>query len=357
MHRQFEHSSCGKYDVAVVGGGPSGAAVALCIARLGWEVVLLEASAGDTPRYGETLPPECNPVLRSLGLWETFKHSGPLESPGIISCWGRATPAQKDFLGNVYGAGWHLDRIRFDAELRSEAARLGVTVRCGERVTVVHRQNGWWRFNDIEARFVVDATGRNGLRLDLPATREIDDNLLVRIVRMAYPNGRPSDLRTLIVASPCGWWYWTPVPDGTSIAMFFTCLEEYLTLRLRSPGDCAQTAPAIYELLRSAYILESQWISVSSSLREVVYGEGWIAVGDSGSCYDPLSGRGIFNAFRCAPMAAEAVNSALRGRSDGMIAFESAVRSEFGEYRKLRKICYREEQRWLLSPFWRGRHR
>ena len=48
-----------EFDIAVVGGGPAGAATALCLARSGWRVaVLLERQSFDRPAAGETLPPE-----------------------------------------------------------------------------------------------------------------------------------------------------------------------------------------------------------------------------------------------------------------------------------------------------------
>lgn len=57
-----------EFDIAVVGGGPAGAATALCLARGGWRIALLERRSLDQARAGETLPPEINPVLRSLGV-------------------------------------------------------------------------------------------------------------------------------------------------------------------------------------------------------------------------------------------------------------------------------------------------
>ena len=58
---------------------------------------------------------------------------------------------------------------------------------------------------------------------------------------------------------------------------------------------------------------------VASSCRKTISGEAWLAVGDSASSYDPLSGRGIFKAMRQGTNAAIAVDGFLRGerRSPG----------------------------------------
>ncbi len=121
------------YDVAVLGGGPAGAATALELARRGRSVVLLEATRFDGPRVGETLPPEANPLLRRLGVWDAFLASGPLESPGIVSVWGSPRPSETDFIANRHGPGWHVDRNAFDALLCAAAADAGADVRTGTR--------------------------------------------------------------------------------------------------------------------------------------------------------------------------------------------------------------------------------
>src|SRR3954466_14280816 len=114
-----------EFDFAVVGGGPAGAVVSLCLARKGWRVALMEATVFHGERYGETLPPEINPLLRELGLWDAFQELRSLEAPGIISAWGSAVPYELDFVGSPHGPGWHVDRNRFDEMLCSEAAMAG----------------------------------------------------------------------------------------------------------------------------------------------------------------------------------------------------------------------------------------
>ena len=52
-------------EIAVIGGGPAGAAAALTLARLGVTVALLDAGNRHPP-VGETLPPAVRPVLDLL---------------------------------------------------------------------------------------------------------------------------------------------------------------------------------------------------------------------------------------------------------------------------------------------------
>ena len=135
------------FDVLVIGGGPAGAAVALCLARQGCSVALLEATAYESQRYGETLPPEINPVLRELGVWDAFRNLSPLEAPGMISVWGDPIPVESDFIHNVHGVGWHIDRKSFDRMLVLEAEKAGAQLHLRRRVQTCSRAGGGWRVN------------------------------------------------------------------------------------------------------------------------------------------------------------------------------------------------------------------
>jgi len=113
------------FDVVVAGGGPAGAVAALELSRRGFRVALIEQSAYDNFRVGETLPPQIRSPLMELGVWERFLSSEPMESYGIRSAWETQAARHRDFLNNPYGCGWHVDRARFDAMLAGAAAEAG----------------------------------------------------------------------------------------------------------------------------------------------------------------------------------------------------------------------------------------
>ena len=82
----------GSYDVAILGGGPAGAATALELRRCdaGLRVALIEKSDCSAFRVGETLPPPARRLLEVLRVWDAFPECGAAESYGMRAAWGSA---------------------------------------------------------------------------------------------------------------------------------------------------------------------------------------------------------------------------------------------------------------------------
>jgi flavin-dependent dehydrogenase len=349
-----------EYDIAIAGGGPAGSAAAICLARLGWRVAIFEATAFEQSRPGETLPPEINPLLREFGLWQKFQEQEPVEAPGIISVWNGVHAQQTDFAFNPHGSGWHIDRRRFDSMLFDAAEQGGANVFAGERVEFA-RQGSAWRVNrsngdTLDARFVIDATGRNGLRIDGSRERFIDDLLIATTLQISFRDSRPRDLRTLIETTACGWWYSACLPENGFIAMFFTGRESY-----RSGDDFIaeqlQEAPLTSGRVQESGIKQASIAvtPVTSSLRRQIFGEAWLAVGDSACSSDPLSGRGIFKALKHGAVAAAAVDMTMRGERTAPERYQEMVRREFDTYLAQKEAFYASQIRWSQRPFWKAR--
>src|ERR1041384_7456607 len=105
------------FDVAVIGARPAGSATTLGLLQRGHSVILIERTNYLNVRVGETLPPAVKALLGKLGAWERFQSDSHVKSVGICSIWGSETPHENDHFYNPYGAGWHIDRARFDALL------------------------------------------------------------------------------------------------------------------------------------------------------------------------------------------------------------------------------------------------
>jgi flavin-dependent dehydrogenase len=322
------------FDIAVAGGGPAGAVTALCLARRGIRVALFEATGFDTDRFGETLPPEINPLLHSLDLWEPFSALGSLEAPGILSSWGSASPTFQDFISNAHGSGWHVDRNRFDAMLCREAERAGAELFLNCRVP-----------QQLPAGYLVDASGRTGLRTEDEHRYDKDDALIAIALRL---DGAAQDLRTIVETTSHGWWYSAPVSSTQVMAMFFTDPDIYAAEGI-VVGDQLEHAPFTCARLASTRIASSRVLHATSACRRKIFDSNWLAVGDSASSYDPLSGRGIVKAFRHGVEAARAI---AEGSTE---AYSAMVQHEFKEYVRQRRMYYAGEHRWPESIFWSRR--
>lgn len=347
------------HDVFVIGGGPAGAAVARGLALRGRRVVLFEATEFDRPRFGETIAPEANPLLRELGVWDEYAASNAVESPGTISAWGSPVPSETDFLRNAHGSGRHVDRNAFDAMLCRAAAGAGADVRTPLRVVRCRRDRGSWSIataagDDLRARFVIDASGRNGIRIGPGGNRIVDDALIAIFLRLDHLGEPPNDLRTLVESVPDGWWYCAPLPSGESVAVLFTGSELYANEGIVL-GEHLKEAPLTRRRIGSARIAESHVVHVSSSVRANPAGEDYAAVGDAAAAYDPISGYGITKALADAHALAAAVDSALAGDFDPLRGYAERVCRAFASYAVQRREYYALERRWPERDFWKKR--
>jgi flavin-dependent dehydrogenase len=339
-------------DVAIVGAGPAGSACALMLRAHApsLSVALYEASRFDGLRLGETLPPAARTLLDQLGVFEAFRAAGHREVHGTSSAWGAPRPQDNDFLFFAHGPGWHLDRAAFDRMLAEEAERRGVALHLG---TPVHD------VAELDARFVVDATGNATIATRAFGARFVSIDHLVSFARF-YECGGEGDPRTVVEAFADGWWYTAAIPNGGRVVACMT--DADIARRMSLSADVSWHAaldamPLIGAIARKATgggaIIAR---ATESRYLEPPCGEGWLAVGDAASRFDPLSSQGITKAMRSGIFAAYAVGDLLTDGTDrGMRGYERFIRAEFEAYRAARTKHYGDEQRWPESDFWKRR--
>jgi len=325
---------------------------------------LVEASAYDAPRLGETLPSLAQRLLEHLGVWDAFRRQGHREVYGTAAVWGDARLQENDFIYTPHDTGWHLDRAAFDAMLAREAASQGACVRTCTRVCGTTRDGSGWRLglsdgSELVTHFVVDATGSTAVIARRNLTRFIVSDRLVGFARF-FEEDRNTDPRTLVEAFADGWWYTAGLPSGQRIAACMTDADLARRLRLADLTQWSQLLErtiCIRHALCGARPRGPLIIRATGSRRlEPVAGDGWLAVGDAASTFDPLSSQGIVKALRSGVFASYAIADLLTRVSDsGLGRYRRYVCAEFESYTRVRGEYYGKERRWRHCEFWRRR--
>jgi flavin-dependent dehydrogenase len=323
-------------DVFVAGDGPAGAAAALTLARAGRRVALAHRARARF-KIGEALPGGVRPILRDLGVWDAFAAAGHLPSFANRTVWGGDAPVDVDFIHDPNGHGWHVDRSRFETLLLDAARDAGVEVIEGR----------------VPARMVIDATGRRAaIARSFGARRHRTDRLVA-----VYAAFRTEDVdsRTLIEATPDGWWYTSLVPHGRRVVAFLTD-AEFVPRPLRSAsGFLAAVSETAYVRVGGAPELGPFTAPAHSAWLDPPCGDGWLAVGDAALAFDPLSSQGMLTALYGGLVAGQAVDAALDGKASAMRAYRDRLTIIRLAYERNRLAAYRLEPRWPERPFWSRR--
>lgn len=347
-------------DCAVVGGGPAGAVAALVLARAGRAVLLCHEPPSRGPTLGESLPGAARPLLRDFGLLEVL-HTGPhLVSHGNVAVWGSRQPVAVDGIDDPHGVGWHLQRPRFDADLRMAAVAAGAVLWSG-RVEVSADAAGWsLRLGGrVErAAWLLDASGRRALAARLGLARRLRDESLVAVCTTTVASGGVGDSRTWVEAVPDGWWSCSRLADGRQ-AVALQVDADLAAAVLHTPGAWqARLDETVHlrGLLRDAVFPSApRGVEACGGRLAVPVGSRWVAAGDAALSFDPLSAQGVFFALYSGIRAAQAVCGALRGDDDAPGAYAARLESIRAAYLRQQRHFYGLERRWPEHAFWRRR--
>jgi flavin-dependent dehydrogenase len=352
-----------RFDVLVIGAGPSGAALAQALRRRSFEVALLDVGRQPERRVGESLHAVGRRLLDELGLGDRFERQGHRPSYLLRSSWGgEGRISERRAIDHRLGPSWHVDRARFDAWLADEARRAGAELLRPARVERVTRDGpcGWRvhavvgaRSFEIDARFLIDATGRTAwLARRLGAVRRSADRL-VGIARWFVP----ADVEPfmLVEATESGWWYTAPTPDNELVALLVTdaSLDAAESARsdrwereiVRARSTQARVGP-------SRSIGRPHVSLAAPAVTEWDTSQSWLPVGDAAVAFDPISGDGLCFALRSALEAAWVLDARRAGSRNALAAYRNGVQDVYEHHLKRRAVLYRAEPRWPSSPFW-----
>jgi flavin-dependent dehydrogenase len=355
------------YDIAVIGGGPAGAVAGMVSAGLGLRTIVLEAATEPNCKPGEVLAPECNPILRELGLWSLLaaRPDVAMLSLGVRSSWNSYDVLFRDGFREPFGAGWIIDRRAFETVLSNQAVTTGAHWVWGTRAYSAERRDGGWLIGStgltetfLHARMLIDATGRPAkLARRLGGRRIRHQPQIVTVARWPMTQSQCGGWLD-IESVPDGWWYAVTDPSGAQILARFGDLLDRVPRR-----DTMREAFAATRFLKSSFVLppatepvHEAVLNAESASLDRCAGKDWLAVGDAAVAFDPIASQGISNALASANAAAHAAYGYLRGYVDSLEAYADEMSAAHAFYLSGVNQHYRSETRWPDYPFWKSRH-
>lgn len=319
------------YDVAIIGGGPSGSTAAHLLARAGRSVVVLEREKFPRFHIGESLLPYNMPVFERLGIREKLdqlflmKHGAELAT----ACCERKV---KFFFKNGFRLkhthSYQVERATFDQLLLDEARERGAEVR--EETTVERGEIGaddvTLHTRDaagataIRAKYLIDASGRNtvlGSQLQMKQSYEH----LRKFSVFAHYEGVTRDpgvdgSLTRMVRADDRWFWMIPLGETKMSIGVVMDMADFKKLRL-SPEQLLTTAieeqPVIRERMAAAERVTPVYSAGDYSYRNrSFFGDRWLLAGDAAGFIDPVFSTGVFLAMVSGESAADAIDETLR---------------------------------------------
>jgi flavin-dependent dehydrogenase len=360
---QHTDSTPEQCDVVVIGGGPAGSTAAALLAKRGYRVIALEKARHPRFHIGESLLPMNLPIFERLGVHEkvrrlgVYKRGADFESDNPQ---GYHTFAFDRPLGASPPHAYQVFRQDFDQMLYQHARECGADAREGEeaiaieqrgaRDTRVQVRSEGGRTYQIQARYLIDASGRDAL---LAGKRHMRRKNLDHQSAAIFGHFRGAVSRPGADAGNIsmyrfghGWMWMIPLRDGV-MSVGAVCWPDYLKERKGRTVDflleTLKQNPLLWERLKDAQLIGDE-VRVTGNYSydaRTMGGPGWILVGDAFAFLDPVFSTGVYLAMSGAEQAAQLVDTALQQPARERALLRSLERRQRTAMRRFSFFIYR----------------
>jgi len=334
-------------DVVVIGGGPSGSTVSTLLAQKGYDVVLFDSVRHPRPVVGESLLPHIWKFLDLVGATEEVEREGFITKSGGITNWNGKIRLLTFSDFGYKRPGMHVERDRFDYILLNNARNKGAQVfeevlvskvnlqDDGTATGVTWKTTGGEESGELNARYVVDASGQKAVLSRQLGVRKIDEDF--RFVSLwgyhknskyiaadgrAHPFSDLPDVKpTTFVSSPGDWgWAWhIPLRESTSIGLIIP-LEDFKKAKVDDSGlesfylKTVRSDPYLSALLEDAEYIPGHFgvIRDYSYVPTKLSGPGFFIIGDAAAFVDPVFSLGCLLGMYAGTCAAWAIDRCLK---------------------------------------------
>lgn len=331
----MNHPTSTNYDVAVIGGGPGGAALATFLARAGHRCVIFEQAK--FPRYhiGESLIPHTHGIFDRLGLLPQLRASAfPVKHSVRFVAYSGKESVPFYFSETIPGERartWQVERSEFDRMMLDHARASGVEVHEQTSIDEVLFEDGravgvrvvpaGGAATEVRAKVVVDASGRVcvigrqlGLRSALPELRKASVWGYFRGGKRLP--GIDAGETTMFLIPGGGWFWYIPLPnDVVSVGLVadpeyvFSQSDDMEAAFTREVALCAPLAERLAAAERVGPVRGSRHLAY---LNRQTCGDGWVMIGDARAFLDPIYSSGLYLALGSAELAAQCIDEALK---------------------------------------------
>lgn len=329
-----------RHDVAIIGGGPAGAALAADLAAAGRDVALIEREAEPRDKVcGEFLSPEAVAMLDRLGIDLAALGAVPIRRVGISrGRWRNERPLPYRAMS--------LSRRALDEALLRLAEINGARILRGASARNLARESDGWRVNlptgAVTARDAALATGKHDLRGHPRPSGAQGDLVGFKMHLRLTPDARRALAgRVEIGLFPGGYGGLEPI-EGDSANLCFVISQAALSAsggNWAGAFDRVRACSARFEaLLADATPLFERPLAIS----RIPYGlvrrttEGPWLIGDQAAVIPSFAGEGVTFALHGAALAARAI---LAGRPAA--AFQAELARDLGSQIRLATVLSR----------------